>query len=107
MDAGSRARRAAIGSGQTRRSDLAHFLRLVEYRLLPDSEPSGPLPGLNRVLYATQGEVAIISSGGRADLAKDAGWHGSAECSLRAGHEGARVLCFELYRGSADPGITG
>lgn len=85
---------------------MSHSLRLIEDRLTAGARPPGTLPPLHRVLYVTLGEVIVTSGGAEARVAAGGAWHGGADCSVRAGDAGARVLRFELYRDHA-PELNG
>jgi hypothetical protein len=81
-------------------------LRLIEDRLSAGTPLPGTLPPLNRVVYVTQGNVMVTSSGVDVRVGAGTAWHGSADCALRGGEVGARLLRFELYRDPA-PGLNG
>jgi hypothetical protein len=75
-----------------------YALRLTEDRLQAGGGYPQPLPRTNRVLYVLNGELMASSDGQKARVSQNSVWHGSGECAVTAGPQGASVLRYELVR---------
>ncbi len=76
------------------------FLRLAEDRFAPSAGWSETLPAQSRVLYIASGELTVWQGATATRVAGDKAWFRVGVCTARAGHEGARVLRYELVKGS-------
>lgn len=84
------------------------FLRLAEDRFAPSAGWSGALPARVRVLYVASGELKVRQGATATRVEGDTAWFRAGECTARAGLEGARVLRYELVKGSvgSDSSLT-
>jgi len=84
-----------------------YCLRLTEDRFPAAAGRSNPLAAGPRVLYVASGEIAARSGGAHAAVGADTAWFGVGECTVTAGAGGARVLRYELLKGSGGAGPAG
>ena len=76
-------------------------LRLTRDELEPQARLRAPLPPLNRVLYALDGQLSIEAGASRASLNANEAWHGAGPCAVAAGPTGASILRYELVKAGA------
>ena len=82
--------------------DSGYALRLCEDTLSASGRYA--LPGLNRVLYARRGALAVATGARDLGLVESQAWHGAGVCEVAAGSAGATVLRYELLRGDVPVG---
>ncbi len=79
---------------------IGFSLRLSEDRLAAKVGYSRPLAERLRVLYVAGGQITISSGATEARVDSGKAWFAVEECTAKAGPEGARVLRYELVKGS-------
>ncbi len=79
---------------------IGFSLRLSEDRLAAKVGYSRPLAARLRALYVAGGQITISSGATEARVDSGKAWFGVGECAAKAGPEGARVLRYELVKGS-------
>ena len=83
---------------------MSFRLRLCEDRFAAHVGYSEALPARQRVLYVASGQLSVRKGGDETAVDRDTAWYGSAECTAKAGPEGARVLRYELVKGTSGAG---
>src|SRR5438477_3252573 len=76
-------------------------LRLTRDEMEPQARLRTPLPPLNRVLYALDGQLSIEAGASRASHSANEAWHGATACAVAAGPTGASILRYELVKAGA------
>ncbi len=79
---------------------IGFSLRLSEDRLAAKVGYSRPLAARLRVLYVAGGQITVSCGTTQARVDSGNAWFGTEECTAKAGPEGARVLRYELVKGS-------
>lgn len=71
-------------------------MRLVEDHYERGIDSAQTRAAANRVLYVLMGDLAVTSRGEAFRIKENSAWHGSGECVVRPGPDGATVLRYEL-----------
>ena len=75
-------------------------LRLTEDRFAPSAESSEALSAQSRVLYIASGQLTVWQGATALSMEADRAWFSVGEYTARAGHEGVRVLRYQLMKDS-------
>lgn len=79
-------------------------LRLAEDKFTARVGYPEPLGARPRVLYVLSGQLTVWSGGAEAGVDQGKAWFGVGDCTAKAGPNGARVLRYELLKGSSGRG---